>query len=89
MPILWGTGAQAEIRLRKPPFDPENQVYFDDREIPKDKITRYIVPEDTTYAIQITLKKGFNDGKYDRGFSIRIYDKGSEASVDPRDDVFR
>lgn len=55
-----------EVRLRKGLNDNTPPVYFDEYaplgklDTSKDTITRYIVPEATSYSIEVVFKKGFN-----------------------------
>lgn len=84
MVFLGQPGSEIEVRLVKPPFDaPESaRVYFDEYEklgTPhpekiRTECTRYIVPENTTYAIEITLKKGFDYGDYE-GIYLQVCNK--------------
>ena len=72
MAFLGPPGGEIEIRLVKPPFDAVEsaRIYFDEYEklgTPHaEKLsyesTRYIIPENTSYAIELTLKKGFDFG---------------------------
>jgi hypothetical protein len=75
MVFLCPQGAEIEVRLVKPPFDAEEsaRVYFDEYEQLGEphpeklshECTRYIIPENTVYALGITLKKGFDYGDWD------------------------
>jgi hypothetical protein len=72
MEFLGKPGGQYAIRLVKPPFDAEPREYFHEYEEltatrsseSAEKCERYIVPENTSYAIELTLKKGFDFGDY-------------------------
>lgn len=70
MAILGKPGSQIEARLEKLPINAESPTYFDqyapidEREILTDSITRYIVPEDQAYAINIIFKQRFIAGSH-------------------------
>lgn len=86
--FLGKPGGQYAVRLVKPLFDAPKRQYFQeyeklgDRDPPKHPISceKYIMSEDTTYAIEITLKKGFSFGKYDQ-LKVSAFDIASEARM--------
>jgi hypothetical protein len=88
MVFLGPPGGEIEVRLVKPPFDAVDsaRIYFDEymelgtpHSLELNKLAlRYVVPEDTTYAIEITLRKGYRLGKY-TGIRINIYDKARDV----------
>lgn len=90
MVFLGPQGAEIEVRLVKPPFDAEEsaRVYFDEYEklgTPhpeklSHECTRYIIPENTAYAVEITLKKGFDYGDWD-GVIVEVLRKVNKASI--------
>lgn len=88
MTFLGLAGGQIEVHLRKPPFDSGEAVYFEYEMLgnphpPKHALerTRYIVPEDTTYAIEVTLKKEFEyDEKY-IAVGLEVFDTASGARL--------
>jgi hypothetical protein len=90
MVFLGPPTAEIEIRLVKPPFDAleSARVYFDEYEklgTPHPEkltceCTRYIVPENTAYAVEITLKKGFDCGKWD-GIYLQVCNNVSGAII--------
>jgi hypothetical protein len=83
----WG---EIEVRLVKPPFDivESSRVYFDEYEklgTPHpEKLsyesTRYIAPENTHYAIELTLKKGFDFGDWE-GICVWVYNKVKMSTI--------
>lgn len=88
MAILKRMSGEIEIRLRKPPFDTIEPVYFDEyasctvRETPWDgERTRYVVPEDTAYAMEIIVKKGYRFSKKWTGFAIRVEDLATNRQI--------
>ena len=94
MVFLGPKGAEIEVRLVKPPFDAEEsaRVYFDEYEklgTPHSvrfshECTRYIIPDNTAYAIEITLKKGFDYGDWD-GVSVRVCRKVNKTTIGKKD----
>jgi hypothetical protein len=84
MGFLGPPGGEIEVRLVKPPFDAAEaaRVYFDEYEklgTPHaEKLsyesTRYIVPESTHYAIELTFKKGFKLGDWE-GIFVKVKNK--------------
>jgi len=84
MVFLGPPRGEIEVRLVKPPFDAVEsaRIYFDEYEklgTPRAeklsyKSTRYIVPEHTSYAIELTLKKGFDFGEWE-GIYVWVYNK--------------
>ena len=91
MTILGPNDGMFEVRLVKPPFDAVPRVYLDAYEKPGNpyppepsyECTRMIIPEDTTYAIEVTLKQGFAFGTY-VGVYIRVHDKASKSKLGVR-----
>lgn len=87
MAITGEEGSQIEVRLYKLPGNGATLAYFDEyapaaeREILENKVTRYIVPEDTSYGIEITLKAGFLHGKYNGYIDLILHDKASGAKL--------
>jgi hypothetical protein len=94
MVFLGPQGAEIEVRLVKPPFDAEEsaRAYFDEYEKlgsphPEKlshECTRYIIPENTAYAIEITLKKGFDYGDWD-GVSVHVRRKVNKTRIGKKD----
>src|ERR1700748_2718336 len=90
MVFLGPKGAEIEIRLVKPPFDVDEsaRVYIAEyemlgmpyREKGSCECYQYIASEDTTYAIEITLKKGFVWGKY-QGIFVLVHDRARKAKI--------
>jgi hypothetical protein len=90
MVFLGPQGAEIEVRLVKPPFDAKEsaRVYFDEYEklgTPHPEklsreCTRYIIPENTAYAIEITLKKGFDYGDWD-GVGVEVRRKVNRTTI--------
>lgn len=90
MVFLGPPGGEIEVRLVKPPFDvvESSRVYFDEYEKlgtphPEKLIyesTRYIVPENTHYAIELTLKKGFDFGDWE-GIYVWVYNKVKMSTI--------
>ncbi|KAL3426990.1 hypothetical protein PVAG01_00499 [Phlyctema vagabunda] len=63
-------GGEIEVQIQKAPFDTEIPLFFDEyatldqrEEDDAKDFTRYIIPENTTYSIIITLKKGLHFGE--------------------------
>ncbi|CZR59022.1 uncharacterized protein PAC_08914 [Phialocephala subalpina] len=94
MTILGKSKDQIEVRLEKLPINEANPTYFDEyapldqRDTLTDTVTRYIVPEDQTYAIKILFKKGFVLGKFDGGFSVLIKEKATGTQIYARQFAF-
>jgi hypothetical protein len=90
MVFLGLQGAEIEVRLVKPPFDAEEsaRVYFDEYEklgTPhpekfSHECTRYIIPENAAYAVEITLKKGFDYGDWD-GVGVGVLRKVNKTTI--------
>jgi len=77
-----------EVRLLKPPFDAKTSVAFDEHaslilrepEL-QASCTRYIIPETTTYAIEITIKKGYKLGSKYTGFWVTMQDSATNHEI--------
>jgi len=90
MVFLGAKGGEIDIRLVKPPFDVNEsaRVYIDEYEMlgtpyPEKGIFesyRYIASEDTMYAIEVTLKKGFNWCKYE-ALRVEVHDRAKKARI--------
>ena len=86
MAILGKPGDEVEVHIAKSPLDSANPVYFDEYEKlgnpypSKLECTRYIVPEDGEYVIQITLKKGFDYG-HRKGVFVRVHDQVTKEEI--------
>jgi hypothetical protein len=90
MVFLGPPGGEIEVRLVKPPFDAVEsaRIYFDEYEklgTPHAenlsyKSTRYIVPENTQYAIELTLKKGFDYEEWE-GIYVKVYNKVKMSEI--------
>jgi hypothetical protein len=88
MVFLGPAGGQIEVRLVKPPFDATERIYFDEyEELGKphpEKLSyesfRYIASENTTYAIEVTLKKGFKYETY-AGILVWVWDKARKVQI--------
>ena len=90
MVFLGPPGGEIEVRLVKPPFDvvESARVYFDEYEkLGKAHLesmgyqsTRYIVPENTHYAIELTLKKGFDFGDWE-GIYVIVHNKVKMSTI--------
>jgi hypothetical protein len=84
MVFLGPPGGEIEVRLVKPPFDAVEsaRIYFDEyeklgtphAETLSYESTRYIIPENTHYAIELTLKKGFLFGDWE-GIFVEVRNK--------------
>jgi hypothetical protein len=90
MVFLGPKDAQIEVRLVKPPFEAtdSDRVYIDEyeqlgtphREKGLFECHRYIASEDTKYAIEVTLRKGFTWGDY-LGIRVHIDDRARKARI--------
>ena len=90
MVFLGPPGAKMEVRLVKPPFDAmeSGRIYFDEYEkfgTPHaEKLsyesTRYIIPENTHYAIELTPKKGFLFGDWE-GIFVEVRNQVKTSKV--------
>jgi hypothetical protein len=74
MVFLGPQGAELEVCLMKPPFDAEESEKL------SHECTRYIIPENTAYAIEITLKKGFDYGDWD-GVIVEVLRKVNKTKI--------
>ncbi len=91
MVILGPKDGRVEVRLMKAPFDAANPVYFDEYEKlgkrrPPNRAyecLQYIIPEDTAYGIELTLKRCFVYGGYD-GVCLKVYNKVSNGKIGSR-----
>jgi hypothetical protein len=87
MAILGKENSQIEIRLYKLPLNGLKAVYFDEyahlskRDQSVDEVTRYIVPEDTSYGIEVIFKAGYVHGKYNGGHFLTLRDAASGAKI--------
>jgi hypothetical protein len=90
MVFLGPKDAQIEVHLVKPPFEATDSdlVYIDEyeqlgtphREKGLFEGHRYIASEDTKYAIEVNLKKGFTWGDY-LGIRVHIEDRARKARI--------
>ncbi|CZT05464.1 uncharacterized protein RCO7_08480 [Rhynchosporium graminicola] len=87
MAILKCPSGEVEIRLRGTRPKNFKIAYFDEYEevkvkeySGKSRCTRYIIPEDTRYAIEVILKSGFHLGDCE-GVRIKIYDKATDNFI--------
>lgn len=88
MAILETPSGEIEVRLEKTGPNFTEPTYFDEyvqagvREDQKaTTITRYIVPEDTTYAVEIVVKKGYNFGSEYHRIGVRADDVASGEAL--------
>ncbi|CZT50189.1 uncharacterized protein RSE6_11129 [Rhynchosporium secalis] len=87
MAILKCPSGEVEIRLRGTRPKNFKIAYFDEYEevkvkeySGKSRCARYIIPEDTRYAIEVILKSGFHLGDCE-GVRIKIYDKATDNFI--------
>jgi hypothetical protein len=90
MVFLGPPGGEIEVRLVKPPFDAVEsaRIYFDEfqklgtphAEKLSYESTRYIVPENTHYAIELTLKKRFDFEDWE-GIFVWVYNKVKMSEI--------
>jgi hypothetical protein len=91
MVVLGPADGQIEVRLVKPPFDATEPIYFDEFEklgtAHPEKLRyeslRYIASENTAYAIEVTLKKGFSYGTF-LGIRVQVHDKVRKVQIGNR-----
>lgn len=87
MAILKTPSGEIEVRLRKPPFDIGDPIYFDEYEelglldARKDKCTRYIIPEDGMCGIEVIVKKGFRYGLDHKGVEAQVFTGGADYHI--------
>ncbi|KAE9374203.1 hypothetical protein N431DRAFT_532970 [Stipitochalara longipes BDJ] len=90
MVFLGPKDGQIEVRLVKPPFDAADtdRVYIDEyeklgtphQEKGSFEYYRYTASKDTTYGIEITLKKGFSWGQF-LGIKVVVHDKARNVRI--------
>lgn len=83
MAILGNQESRIEVRLQKVPVTNNDSPSYFEEHAPigrKDNltkaVTRYILPENCTYTIVITLKKGFE--YRDGGLAVRLWDQNTK-----------
>lgn len=89
MVVLGRSPTKVEVRIVKPPFKASPRSYFEEYEKygtphpPNNECHLYIVPEDTKYGVEVTLKKGFSYASY-LGVEVQFYDTVSKAPIGSR-----
>lgn len=84
MAILGPKHARIQVRLVRLPHDPENPIYFDEytplgeKENQMEEITRYIIPEETSYGIEVICKAGFRHRELNHNITTKLRDKTSD-----------
>ena len=88
MAILKCRSGEVEVQLRKPRIEDDVPNYFEEFENVRASIgstsanrcTKYIISEDTSYTVEVTLKKGFDFGEAE-GVRVKLYDKASDNFI--------
>ncbi|KAF8849898.1 hypothetical protein BDZ45DRAFT_731926 [Acephala macrosclerotiorum] len=83
MAILGQGDSRIMVRIRKMPNDGSRGALYDEYALldknNESAITRYIVPEEGAYSVDVTLLRGYVSGAYDGGIGIKIRDKATGA----------